>query len=250
MCVHHINRSGPNVIVIHLEKTNRGCRSGPCSSEQEGKKGIKKRSLPGVQTAKTKGENNSPRKRNQKFQSRGENKTRQKQNRKASETIIDTNGCERETRGQVKTLYSLWSATRKGEAITLGIGVRSRQKAKHPSTRQLVGIHGTNGAAGGGKWPNQGYSNESHLSASPLLLPLSCFGGLQLLSPPPSSMWPYTCGPPPSPLPTTRRDLMPQFSIPPHSRSRTAERRLPRSPSTLFPCLTFHTGLGSRGSPP
>ena len=55
------------------------------------------------------------------------------------------------TGGQVETLYLLWSATCNGEAINLGIiDVRDRQKAKHPSTRQLVGTHGTNGAAGEG----------------------------------------------------------------------------------------------------
>ena len=46
--------------------------------------------------------------------------------REASETIIGTNGRERETGGQVETLYSLRSATRNGEAITLGIGIRGR----------------------------------------------------------------------------------------------------------------------------
>ena len=41
------------------------------------------------------------------------------------------------------------------EKRLLGIGVSGRQKAKHPSTRPLVGTHGTNGAAreGAGSGP-------------------------------------------------------------------------------------------------
>ena len=46
VCVHHINRSGLNLMIIHLEKTKRGCRSGPWSAGQEGKRETK-RSRPG-----------------------------------------------------------------------------------------------------------------------------------------------------------------------------------------------------------
>ena len=79
VCVHHINRSAPNLMIIHLEKTKCGCRSGPWSAGQGGERKTK-RSRPGVQTAINECENNSP--------------------RKASETIIDTNGREREPGGR------------------------------------------------------------------------------------------------------------------------------------------------------
>ena len=45
VCVDHINRSGPNLKVIHLEKAKCGCRSG--------KKGIKKGPAPGYKLHKT-----------------------------------------------------------------------------------------------------------------------------------------------------------------------------------------------------
>ena len=53
-------------------------------------------------------------------------------NTKQQESKRDDNRHERtiENGGQVETLHSLWSATHNGEAITLGIGVRGRQKAK------------------------------------------------------------------------------------------------------------------------
>ena len=70
VCVHHINGSGPNLIIIHLEKIKCDCRSGPC----------KKKSRPGVQTAKDEYENSSPRKRNQKYPIQW-GKTKQKRKR-------------------------------------------------------------------------------------------------------------------------------------------------------------------------
>ena len=41
VCVYQINRSGPNLIIIHLNKTKCGCRSGPWSAGQEGKRETK-----------------------------------------------------------------------------------------------------------------------------------------------------------------------------------------------------------------
>ena len=51
VCVHHINRSGPNLTVIHLEKTNCGCWSGLAG--QEGKRKWKTGAAPGYKPRKT-----------------------------------------------------------------------------------------------------------------------------------------------------------------------------------------------------
>ena len=101
-----------------------------------------KRSRPGVQFAKMNEKTIPPESEIRNIQSSGKRPSK-------TEMITDKKGRERSTGGQVETLYSLWNATRNGEAIILGIGVRGRQKAKHYLTRQLMGIHGTNGAAGG-----------------------------------------------------------------------------------------------------
>ena len=76
------------------------CRTG-------GKKG-NKRSRPGVQIVKTSVKTIPPESEIRNIQSTVENKqTNRNKNRKASETILDTIGRERETGGQVETLYSL-----------------------------------------------------------------------------------------------------------------------------------------------
>ena len=73
-----------------------------------GKKGNKKNgAAPGYKLQKTKAKTIPPESEIKNFNPVGKNETKQKQNRKASETIIDTNGSERESEGQVETLYSL-----------------------------------------------------------------------------------------------------------------------------------------------
>ena len=67
LCVHHINRSGPNLKIIHLEKTKCGCRSGPWSAGQRREKG-KQKEPPRGTNCKNECENNYyPRKPNQKY---------------------------------------------------------------------------------------------------------------------------------------------------------------------------------------
>ena len=67
VCVHDINRSGLNLMINNPPRKQKcGCRSGPWSAGQEGKRETK-RSRPGIQIAKTNAKNNSPRKRSQKY---------------------------------------------------------------------------------------------------------------------------------------------------------------------------------------
>ena len=86
VCV-HINRWGPNLMIIHLEKTKCGCRSGPWSAGQEGKRETK-RSRPGVQIAKTNAKTMTPESEIRNIQSSGKNtnKTKQKQKQKSKRT--------------------------------------------------------------------------------------------------------------------------------------------------------------------
>ena len=51
-----------------------------------------------------------------------------------------------------------------GNQETKQKSMRDDKEQKNPSTRQLVGTHGTNGAAGGRERPNQSCSKASHLS--------------------------------------------------------------------------------------
>ena len=96
VCVHHINRSGPNLMIIHPEKQNAVVDPVRGLLDRR-EKGTKKRSHPGVQIAKTNTKTITPRKRNKKYpiQWTPPRKTKQKQKHEASEMIIDANDRER-----------------------------------------------------------------------------------------------------------------------------------------------------------
>ena len=89
VCVHHINQSGPNLVIIYLEKRNAvvdPVRGLPDKRETEKQKEPTRGTI-----CKHECENNSPRKRNQNYPVQCE-KTKQNRNinKKASETIIGT----------------------------------------------------------------------------------------------------------------------------------------------------------------
>ena len=97
VCVHHINRSGPNLMIIHLEYQNAVADPVRGLLDRMGK-GNNKRSRPGVRIAKMNAKTITPESEIRNIQSSSRpplknNKTKQKH--KTSEMIIDTNNRER-----------------------------------------------------------------------------------------------------------------------------------------------------------